>query len=161
MDAAKYKYIILGAGPSGLAFAHTLLMRGETSFIVLEKEPVAGGLCRSLNIDGAPLDVGGGHFLDVKLSQVLDLLFRFLPRNEWNEYERISRINLKGNTIDYPLEANLWQLPLHDQLNYLESIAQAGCIRKQEMPESFEDWIRWKLGDRIANDYMLPYNKKL
>ena len=57
----SFRYIILGAGPSGLAFAHTLRDCGETSFLVIEKEAVAGGLCRSEQVDGAPLDVGGGH----------------------------------------------------------------------------------------------------
>jgi UDP-galactopyranose mutase len=60
----KIKYLILGAGPSGLAFAHTLLQHGETSFLVIEKESRAGGLCRSEFVDGHPLDIGGGHFLD-------------------------------------------------------------------------------------------------
>jgi cation diffusion facilitator CzcD-associated flavoprotein CzcO len=38
------KYLIIGAGPAGLAFAATLKMAGETSFAVLEKEDEAGGL---------------------------------------------------------------------------------------------------------------------
>ena len=29
------------------------------------------------------------------------------------------------------------------------------------MPERFVDWIKWKLGERIAEDYMLPYNQKM
>ena len=39
----KYKYVILGAGPTGLAFAHTLRDLGERSFVVLEANAVAGG----------------------------------------------------------------------------------------------------------------------
>jgi len=50
----NFKYIILGAGPAGLTFANRLLELGETSFIVLEKEAEAGGLCRSEIIDGSP-----------------------------------------------------------------------------------------------------------
>ena len=74
-----YRYIILGAGPSGLSFAHTLKALGENSFLVIEKESVAGGLCRSEAVDGAQLDIGGGHFLDVKRKEVLNFLFRFMP----------------------------------------------------------------------------------
>jgi len=157
----KYKYIIFGAGPSGLAFAHQLLKMGEESFIVLEKEEIAGGLCRSEMVDGAPLDTGGGHFLDVKHKDVLDLLFEFLPEHEWQMFDRVSKINLRNVPIDYPLEANLWQLPISDRIDFLESIAQAGCVRGEVMPESFEDWIKWKLGLRIAEEYMLPYNRKI
>ena len=76
----KIKYLILGAGPAGLAFARTLLDRGATSFLVLEKEDEAGGLCRSTMVDGSPLDIGGGHFLDVRRPKVNELLFRFYPK---------------------------------------------------------------------------------
>ena len=155
------KYLILGAGPAGLSFAHALQDAGENSFLLLERESVAGGLCRSVQVDGAPLDTGGGHFLDVKAKDVLDFIFRFLPLSEWSEYERISRILLNSTAIDYPLEANLWQLPLRLQIDYLESIARAGCVQAQQMPIDFREWIPWKLGTRIAEDYMFPYNQKL
>ncbi len=154
-------YLILGAGPAGLAFAHSLLARGETSFLVLEKESVAGGLCRSQEVDGAPLDIGGGHFLDVKRQEVLDLLFRFLPEAEWLRHDRIATIRLRGVEVGHPLEANLWQLPVADQVDFLESIAQAGSVRDMPMPETFDAWIAWKLGERIADEYMLPYNRKI
>jgi len=156
-----YKYIILGAGPSGLSFAHTLKDHGETSFLVLEKESVAGGLCRSEDVDGAPLDIGGGHFLDTKRKDALDLIFRFMPRTEWREYKRVSKIRIRGVEIDYPIEANLWQLPLKDQIDFLESITQAGCLQGATMPQTFEQWILWKLGKLIAEEYMLPYNRKI
>lgn len=157
----EYKYIILGAGPSGLSCAHTLRNLGENSFLVIEKETVPGGLCRSEEVDGSPLDIGGGHFLDIKKKDVLDLLFRFMPRSEWDEYSRISKINIRGTEIDYPIEANLWQLPHDDQLDFLESIAHAGCLQEKPQPTSFEEWIVWKLGSLIAVEYMLPYNRKI
>jgi protoporphyrinogen oxidase len=156
-----YKYIILGAGPSGLAFAHTLRMLGEESFLVLEKENEAGGLCRSVEVDGKPLDIGGGHFLDLKRQEVLDLVFRFMPREEWQEHRRVSKIRLRGVEIDHPLEGNLWQLPVAAQVDFLESIARAGSVRGEPMPEGFADWITWKLGECIAKEYMLPYNRKI
>ena len=49
MNYYDYKYIILGAGPAGLAFANKLLEFGEDDFLVLEKEDTAGGLCRSVD----------------------------------------------------------------------------------------------------------------
>lgn len=157
----KVNYLILGAGPAGISFARTLLDLGVTSFLVLEKEKTAGGLCRSEIVDGSPLDIGGGHFLDVKRPEVNDLLFRFLPKEEWNLYERDSRIETEGVLIGHPFEANIWQLPLEKQVDYLESIAKAGCNSNLPMPEKFVDWITWKLGERIAKDYMLPYNRKM
>lgn len=159
----KLQYIILGAGPTGLATAHALIERGlpKDQLIVIDKAATAGGLCRSEEIDGAPLDIGGGHFLDVQRPQVLDFLFRFMPEHEWNTFQRVSRIRLRGQEIDHPLEANLWQFSVADQVDYLDSIAQAGCVGGAPTPKSFEDWVVWKLGSRIANEYMLPYNRKI
>lgn len=160
-NGKTYKYLILGAGPAGLSFANRLMEKGETDFLVLEKETEAGGLCRSQEVDGSPLDIGGGHFLDVRRPQVNTFLFRFMPEEEWDLYERDSRIDLDGEVIGHPLEANIWQLSLEKQVSYLKSIAAAGCNTGQDMPEDFVHWIYWKLGERIAEDYMLPYNRKM
>jgi len=155
------KYLILGAGPSGLTLASKLKEKGIKDIIVLEKEKEAGGLCRSMNVDGAPFDIGGGHFLDVRRPDVTEFLFRYLPENEWDRYERDSRIDLKGQIIGSPIEANIWMLDTDTQVEYLKAIAEAGSVSGVPMPEKFTDWIYWKLGKRIAEDYMLPYNKKM
>lgn len=155
------KYLILGAGPAGLTVANTLKKRGITDFLVLEKEKEAGGLCRSQIVDGAPLDIGGGHFLDVRRPKVNAFLFDFMPEDEWNKYERDSRIVVNGNIVNHPIEANIWQMKIEDQVEYLKSIAVAGCNLGTPMPEMFIDWIFWKLGSKIAKDYMIPYNQKM
>lgn len=157
----KSKYLILGAGPSGLAFANRLLANGEQDFIVLEKNNTAGGLCRSEDADGRPLDIGGGHFLDVRNPRVTDFVFSFLPQNEWDIYERDSQIDMGDFSIGSPIEANIWQMPEHVQKDYLSAIADAGCNKNEPVPAKFTDWIFWKLGSKIANDYMLPYNRKM
>lgn len=153
----------MGAGPSGLTIAHSLIHQGipQSQVLLIEKESAVGGLCRSEQVDGAPLDIGGGHFLDVRKKEVLEFLFRFMPEHEWNSFSRVSKIRLRGQEIDYPLEANLWQFSKSDQVDYLVSIAQSGYVRGEPMPEVFSDWVVWKLGERIAKDYMLPYNRKI
>jgi len=155
------KYLILGAGPAGLTLANKLKQAGETSFILLEKEAEAGGLCRSVNVDGSPFDIGGGHFLDVRRPEVNEFLFQFMPEEEWDLYNRDSRIIVKGNVVNHPIEANIWQMVLEDQVEYLKSIAVAGCNLGTPMPKEFVDWIFWKLGSKVAEDYMIPYNQKM
>ena len=91
----KVKYLILGAGPAGLTFANMLRLRGETSFLVLEKEAQAGGLCRSVNVDGSPFDIGGGHFLDVRRPKVNEFLFSDMSLDE------IKFTNVSGYESDY------------------------------------------------------------
>ena len=52
-------------------------------------------------------------------------------------------------------------MKLENQVEYLKSIAVAGCNLKEEMPQEFVSWIYWKLGDKIAENYMIPYNQKM
>lgn len=155
------KYLILGAGPAGLTVANRLKQKGITDFVVLEKEDTAGGLCRSVDIDGSPFDIGGGHFLDVRRPKVNEFLFGFMPEEEWDKYDRDSRIVVNDNMVNHPIEANIWQMKICDQVEYLKSIAVAGCNLGTEMPEAFVDWIYWKLGSKVAEDYMIPYNQKM
>lgn len=169
----KTKYLVLGAGPAGLSFAHQLRKLGINDFLVVEKEEIAGGLCRSEDVDGAPLDIGGGHFLDVKKPSICRFLFEFMPEEEWDRYKRDSRISVdlvspesktgKARTYElhHPFEANIWELPKSQQKRYLESIAAAGCNNGEPKPTKFIDWITWKLGKDIAKDYMIPYNTKM
>ena len=155
------KYLILGAGPAGLTFANKLLQSGEDNFIVFEKESTAGGLCRSFDVDGSPFDIGGGHFLDVRRPKVNEFLFKFMQEDEWDLYNRKTTLHVNRNVIGQPIEANIWQMKIEDQVEYLKSIAIAGCNIGNPMPEKFVDWIYWKLGKRIAEDYMIPYNQKM
>jgi len=133
----------------------------KRELVVLEKEATVGGLCRSEEVDGAPLDIGGGHFLDVRNRDALKFLFQFLPEAEWKQHERIAQIRLNQRMIDHPLETNLWQLSVDEQVRYLDSIARAGIQKGDQIPAEFCKWITWKLGECIANEYMLPYNRKI
>ena len=155
------KYLILGAGPSGLTFANMLIRKGERDILVLEMDDQAGGLCKSTDVAGSPFDTGGGHFLDVKDEAVTSFVFDFLPEDEWDRYERDSRIDLYGDIIGSPIEANIWQLPEDKQKRYLDAIESAGCNSGAPKPEKFTEWIDWKLGSAISEDYMLPYNRKM
>lgn len=157
-----FDYLILGAGPAGLTFANLLREKAPgLTFLVLEKEDVAGGLCRSREVDGSALDVAGGHFLDVRRPEVNRFLFTFLPEEEWNLFERDSRIDMGSYEIGHPFEANIWQMPQEEQVKFLKSIAVAGCNLGEPMPEKFVDWVTWKLGKMVAEAYMLPYNSKM
>ena len=124
-------------------------------------EMKTGGLCRSIYMDDGPLDIGGGHFLDVRNQKVNDFLFNYMPEEEWNKFKRNSLIKIKNSLISHPIEGNIWQFDLNTQVEYLKSIAVAGCNIEKEKPTKFIDWIYWKLGERIAGDYMIPYNKKM
>jgi len=152
---------ILGAGMSGVAFGRLLHLSGQHDFVILEAESEPGGLCRTRQIGNHWLDIGGGHFLCTKFPQVYDFIFAHLPKESFNFFRRVSKLIIEGCEIDYPVESNIWQLPLNLQIEFLISVIQNGEARGLPAPTNFEQWIRWKLGDRIADSYMLPYNQKI
>ena len=153
-----YDYAIIGAGISGVSFAKMLLLSGNTNFVVLEREPVCGGLCRTIEHSGHVLDVGGGHFLCSKYQEVYDFIFSQIDESAFNQFSRVSKIDVLGSVVDYPLEYNLWQLPDDLKLRLLLSIVEA---KRSGCATNYLNWIRDNLGDDIAEVYMYPYNLKL
>ena len=64
-------YLIIGAGITGITLSKKLKEKGY-NVLVLEAQKVAGGLCRTENINGHILDIGGGHFFHTKHKEVFD-----------------------------------------------------------------------------------------
>ncbi|HAL32156.1 MAG TPA: amine oxidoreductase, partial [Lachnospiraceae bacterium] len=155
------RYLIIGAGPAGLTVGNRLLDKGIEDFRIIEASSEAGGLCRSAEVDGAPLDISGGHFVDVRRPKVNEFLFRFMAEDEMASFDRVTKIRTKESRIGYPYEANIWQLPIDEQVEHLKAIANAGCNTGAPEPENFLEWIPWKLGEKIANEYLFPYNEKI
>ncbi|MFZ5788745.1 MAG: protoporphyrinogen/coproporphyrinogen oxidase [Acidobacteriota bacterium] len=157
----KVRYLIVGAGISGCAAARLLQLRGDEDFFILEAEGEPGGLCRTRRIGPHVLDIGGGHFFCTRYPEVREFVFAHLPEQEFRLWDRVSKIEIEGETIDYPIEFNLWQLSPGKGRRYLESALRTGEVEGQAPPASFAEWIRWRLGTEIAENYMLPYNRKL
>jgi protoporphyrinogen oxidase len=155
----NYDYIVIGGGISGVAAARVLQQKQNNNFLLLESEPEPGGLCRTKEIDGHYLDIGGGHFLHSRFNDVMDWVFEHSPRSEWNKFQAKVLIDLEGTPVEFPIELNLWQLPTDQQVEYLYSYLTAS--KKDIEYKNFEDWIKNYLGDKIADNYMIPYNKKL
>lgn len=154
-----YDYVIIGGGITGVAAARRLQQLGRTNFVLLEGFKEVGGLCRTKFVDGHYLDIGGGHVLHSKFPEVLDWIFAHIPKEDFNKYDTKVLIDLEGHPVEFPIELNLWQLPTDLQVEYLYSYLTAAS--KEIKYENFESWIRNYLGDKIADNYMIPYNKKL
>lgn len=153
-------YLIIGAGITGITLCKKLKEKGY-NVLVLEAEKQAGGLCRTENINGHILDIGGGHFFHTKYKEVFDFVFNYIKEDEFNFIPRVSKIKIGENTIDYPLESNIWQLPIEEQISYLISVIRNGESLGKTEPKNYEEWIRWKLGNLVCENYMIPYNTKL
>ncbi|MDJ1168118.1 FAD-dependent oxidoreductase [Roseofilum sp. BLCC_M154] len=154
-------YLIIGGGITGVTIARLLQLQGEKSFLVLEAESEPGGLCRTHKVKNHYLDIGGGHFLCTKYPQVYDFIFSHIGKDQFNYYPRVSKVRIHKEILDYPIESNLWQLSIEKQIDYVISVISSGEASGNIEPHNYEEWIHWKLGDMIAENYMLPYNQKI
>lgn len=158
----KYRFLIIGAGPTGLSAAYRLKELGETDFLVLEKSTQPGGLSTTyVDRRGFYWDVGG-HVLFSRERRFLDLMKQVLPPNFWLEHDRSAFIRLGGQFVPYPLQYNIRHLPdgiLKECLHDLEkSHREAKGIVHYA---NFLEWLRGQFGEALTKAFFLPYNRKV
>lgn len=132
-------------------------MRFGKGCIILEKSTVVGGLSQSVFIDDGVFDLGG-HSFHTPHNEVENLVKSLMGEN-WYEQKRDARVSVGDELIPYPFQYHFNQLKDKQIVN--------GCIgyihdpAKVERSSNFEEWIKNRFGDGIANHFMLPYNRKL
>jgi protoporphyrinogen oxidase len=99
MASVVYDFAILGGGISALSLAEDI----HVPTVILEAESDLGGLCRSFDFRGVPIDVGP-HIIFSKYDEVLK---RHTERISTNRIRRMNRILLNGKFIKYPFENDL------------------------------------------------------
>jgi hypothetical protein len=57
------RVVIVGGGAAGIAAANALRKRGYTNTLILEKQQDIGGKCKTVLMDGQPLDTGAVYIL--------------------------------------------------------------------------------------------------
>lgn len=143
--------VIIGAGPAGLGAALGL---GDNA-LVLEKSSEPGGLCASVEIDGAVFDLGG-HSFHSPHPIVRELVQSALPMFE---QVRIAKCYSHGSLISYPFQNHFHELESPDVIQECrDAMPSASQISTAETLDAF---IRQKFGDGIAKHFLLPYNQKL
>lgn len=154
---ANKRIIIIGAGLTGLSLAwHLQKLKIDCS--VFEKEPEAGGLCRSKKLKGFTFDYDG-HLLHFRHRYAFDLVGEFLGEN-LAEHKRSAWIHSYGRLTRYPFQANLHGLPSGIVKECLATFvrAQSGSCAKKN--GNFAHWINAAFGKGIARYFMVPYNSK-
>jgi protoporphyrinogen oxidase len=153
------KYVVLGAGVAGLAAAVTLVRKGETDVLVLEREDRPGGLCRSFNWQGCTLDLGP-HRLLITVPRV-EHFIRDLLGNDLLTIQRKSQMVLYGHRLEYPVRVKevLTALGIGRSLHVLGSyFVKPFLVRKRGFPESsYAGYISRRFGtglyDLLFRDY--------
>ncbi|OGS18727.1 MAG: hypothetical protein A2219_00655 [Elusimicrobia bacterium RIFOXYA2_FULL_50_26] len=145
--------IVIGAGISGLSFAHF----SKKPCIVLEKEETAGGLCRSVIQNGFTFDASG-HFLHLHHGWTERLVRKLLDDN-LAAIRRNSAIFTNRTFVPYPFQANLYHLPTKIKKECLLSFIERPSPVNADA--NFLQWSHATFGSGITRHFMQPYNEKL
>ncbi len=149
--------VILGAGLSGISMAYFLQKdAGQDSIILLEKENVAGGLCRSIRKNDYVYDIGP-HILFSKDKEILEIILTLLGRK--NNLKRSNQILYQGHFVQYPFENDLSKLPEKELKECIHTFNHNPYEDYQA--ENMLHFFLKTFGEGITNIYLRPYNEKI
>ena len=149
----RTRFLIVGAGVSGLAFADWL---GDEDYLVCDADQEIGGYCKTVKQDGFTWDYSG-HFFHFRRPEIERYLVERMRGQRILEVERQSRIWFAERLVDFPFQMNIHQLPREDFLDCLVDL----YFRSDAPAESFYEMLYAKLGKGISERFLIPYNEKL
>lgn len=159
MTALSADFIILGAGPAGLAAAYLLAQRGF-EVIVLEKSERVGGLAASRTVAGQSVDYGSHRLHPSAAPRILELLTRLLG-GELQARRRNGRILLRDRWLRFPLSAgDVLRSAPKPFLARAAAGAAAACLRRRRS-DSFHQYVRTGLGRPMGEEFYFPYARKI
>ncbi|UCB56957.1 MAG: FAD-dependent oxidoreductase [Candidatus Omnitrophota bacterium] len=148
----KTKLVILGGGLAGLSAAY------HSGGSIYEKEPAAGGLCRSERIDGYTFD-RGSHIFHGRDPYVLNLLenalgitFKMQSRSCW--------IYSHGVYTKYPFQVNTYGLAENVVQDCLRGFREVCHKPRKKEFDNYRDWIYATFGKGIAEHFYIPHSEK-
>ncbi|MGC8572828.1 MAG: protoporphyrinogen/coproporphyrinogen oxidase [Caldisphaera sp.] len=161
----NYDEVILGAGWAGLLYADMKLTNYNYKIAIIEKETEdeKGGLLRSETINGFTFDIGGPHLLFSKDTNILTNIVKLLGDNV-TKRERNNYVLYNNKLVPYPFENGIYVLDPEARVNFIKGIIERMIFiseNKEWRPKNFLEWITGFFGDYMANEYLIPYNKKI
>ncbi len=157
MTEIQTRFLIIGAGMTGLAFANFI---DDDDFLVVEREDEIGGWCRTIRRDGFVWDYSG-HFFHFKHPDVEAYLRERMDETRIVTVEKNSLIYLDGHLIDFPFQKNIHQLPRERFIDALYDLYFRDEYSQQAAAQSFKAMLFEKFGRTISELFLIPYNEKL
>ncbi|PIE18189.1 MAG: LPS biosynthesis protein [Proteobacteria bacterium] len=149
----RVKYLIVGAGVSGLSFANWL---AEDDYLVVEADDAIGGYCKTVARAGFVWDYSG-HFFHFKRPEIERYLVERMGDQRIRRVDKDSRIYHRGILVDFPFQKNIHQLERDELVECLYDL----YFKEELEPRSFKEMLYAKFGRAIADKFLVPYNEKL
>lgn len=147
------KYLIIGAGISGLTFANYT----KNNYLILEKESEVGGYCRTIKKGDFIWDYAG-HFFHFKTDEFKRLFLNEVNKDDIIHKDKCTKILYKNALIDYPFQTNIHEL---DKQDFIDCLYDLFNREEKENYNNFLDMLYGKFGKSIVEKFLKPYNEKL
>ena len=149
----KIKYLIIGAGISGLTYANY----AKSDYLIVEKESEVGGYCRTVKRNGYVWDYSG-HFFHFKTDEFKKKFLDKMPKDDIIYNDKCTKILYKGKFIDFPFQTNIHQLEKEEFIDCLYDLFNK---EEKDKYDNFLDMLYGKFGKSIVEKFLKPYNEKL
>jgi len=157
MQQTQTRYLIIGAGVTGLSFADSV--EGD-DYIICEALDEIGGYCKTIQQDGFTWDFSG-HFFHFKHKELEKYLVDRMGDQTVSVIEKKSRIDYDGHLVDFPFQKNIHQLPQDEFIECLVGVYFKEGFEGEGEPQNFQEMLYAKFGRGIAEKFLIPYNEKL
>ena len=147
------KYLIIGAGISGLTFANYI----KNDYLILEKESEVGGYCRTIRKGDFVWDYAG-HFFHFKTDEFKKLFLNEVNKDDIIHKDKCTKILYKDQLIDYPFQTNIHEL---DKQDFIDCLYDLFNKEEKDNYDNFLDMLYGKFGKSIVEKFLKPYNEKL
>ena len=147
-------YVVIGAGPAGIAAARTLKDAGK-SVVVFEQQARLGGLCGSFDIQGCTFD----KFVHLSFAPD-ELRNKWFNGTELTEHSPLAYNYFNGKWLKHPAVNNLANLPLWQKSAILASFANRQKITGDDTPDNYNEWSNRVYGKYFTKHFVEPYTQK-
>lgn len=149
----KTKYLILGAGISGLTFASYC----NDDYLIIEKDNEVGGYCKT-HYNGEYIWDYAGHFFHFKTDEFKKKFIDSLDKNDYVNQDKKTYIYFDNELIDYPFQTHIHEL---SKDKFIDCLYDLFNKEEKEVYDNFLDMLYGKFGKSITEMFLKPYNEKL
>ena len=147
------KYLIIGAGISGLTFANY----ADGDYLIIEKEDEVGGYCRTIRKKDYVWDYAG-HFFHFSTDEFRKKFIDSVDAADIKYKDKNTKIIYKDALIDYPFQTNIHEL---DKEEFIDCLYDLFHREEKEDYDNYLDMLYGKFGKSIVEKFLRPYNEKL
>ena len=149
----EVKYLIIGAGISGLTFANYI----KKDYLIVETESEVGGYCRTIRKGDFLWDYAG-HFFHFKTEEMKKFFMDLMQNEKMIKQDKNTKIYYADKLVEYPFQSNIHQLP---QQEFIDCLYDLYNKVEKDNYNSFLDMLYGKFGKSIVEKFLKPYNEKL